>query len=108
MKVARLGDRFKIESSDKENLYNVDLAEPSCDCPSFIYRRNECKHIIAAKKFAEEEARTEKDVLEFVSGNDADIALLHKKFGNEKINQMIRLGDLIERDGKVRVLAKEL
>lgn len=35
-------------SKDYTVQYNAETEQLECDCPDYVYRRNECKHILAA------------------------------------------------------------
>lgn len=108
MKIKKYGRIFRVESSDGKKYYNVDAAKPSCECPAFIFRKMECKHIEAVRRLLETESEREKiedEIRGFVSGpGEVDSVQLIERFGEDKINEMLRLGELIERKGKVRVL----
>lgn len=49
------GSRFKVTSQSVSGLYyEIDMADPSCDCPDFINRHRyvgDCKHILAVRKY---------------------------------------------------------
>jgi len=53
MKIVSLGDKkFHVSSQkDPEKYYLVDLNTNWCDCPSFYYNKQECKHIKAVREY---------------------------------------------------------
>lgn len=53
MKIESLGDKkFHVSSQkDPEKYYLVDLNTNWCDCPSFYYNKQECKHIKAVREY---------------------------------------------------------
>ncbi len=108
MKIKRSGNLFRVESSEGGRYYSVDLKKNICDCPAFSFRKKECKHLQAVRNFLAEESEdqdAQRRILALVraKGEINDIELI-QEFGEEKINEMIRLGELLERNGKIRIL----
>ncbi len=55
MKIQKISDeKFKVESSRKSKFYEVNIEQPFCDCPDFLFREikrhGKCKHIIAVEE----------------------------------------------------------
>jgi hypothetical protein len=112
-------DNYKVESgSHKGKFYTVDPAKPWCDCADFKFRemgkKGACKHIKAVRELIEKKKqktlKKEKKklgpVAEFIGkqGGAADSIELIERFGQETIDSMIRDGELIEEEGKIRLL----
>lgn len=59
LKVERKVDYFLVSGSKSKKSYRVDINIPQCECPDFIKRSRkiklECKHIMAARNFLQEE-----------------------------------------------------
>ncbi len=102
---------YKIESaSRKGKFYVVDLSKGECSCPHFILRMKRvhgmCKHLEAVKdKFESRDSEAYSKIVEHVKENkEVDSLELIKKFGEEAVDDLLSRGELIEREGKVRVL----
>lgn len=45
--------RYKVKSEkEKDKFYLVDLDMKWCECPSFFFKKKECKHIKMAREFS--------------------------------------------------------
>jgi len=58
MNIKKVGSKFQVESSSKKGeVYTVNVDQPFCDCPDFIFRAvkggEPCKHVKAVKEFLE-------------------------------------------------------
>jgi len=115
MKIIKLKDKFKVESHTKGKFYIVDLNQPSCTCPHFMFRLKstggECKHIIAVKekyskrKIPKKIKKEHDKILQFIRKKGSiDSMELIKKFGDKLVESLIKSGDLIEKQGKIKVL----
>lgn len=120
MKITKLKDgKFKVESHEKGRFYTVNIEQPFCSCPNFIFRmvktHGECKHIITVKEkygsstseSPEKPVLDKKDakIIEYVAKKAAvDSIELIEKFGEEKINELIEKGELIEDKGRIKIL----
>ena len=115
MKITKLKDgKFKVESHVKGKFYSVNIEQPFCSCPHFIFRmvkvHGECKHIKAVKeKYAKKPTKADKKkqdkVMDYVKEKkEVDSIQLIEKFGEEKVNELIEKGELIEDKGKIRLL----
>jgi len=49
----RLPGHYLVSSQSKPITYLVSLNPPSCTCPDFTHRQQICKHILAARLYAE-------------------------------------------------------
>lgn len=112
---------FKVESEHKRGtFYKVFPSQPFCDCPQFMYRElklhGECKHIKAVREFIQEKKIKVKEKIIKASKDDASIINyvkskkevnsieLIEKFGEDKVNELLKKADLIEFKGKIKVL----
>jgi predicted nucleic acid-binding Zn finger protein len=105
---------YKVESESKKGkFYTVQLDQPFCDCPQFMFRgikkHAPCKHIKAVQEFAgknKEEDTDFKEIINYVKQHlEVDSVELIEKFGEEKVNGLIERGELIEEKGKIRILS---
>lgn len=119
MNIKKTKTGYSVESSSRKGQwYDVDPEKPWCDCPAYKFKylksKQACKHIKAVRDYIEkkqqktldaEHEKTE-DVLEFIenNGGETDSLALIEKFGEEKINRLIKLGEIIETKGKIKIL----
>jgi len=112
MKILKQKDgTYKVESSSRKGkFYIVDLREQTCTCPHFILRMKRihglCKHIQAVKdKFEKRDVKSYVKIIDFVKKNkEVDSLTLIKKFSEEAVDDLLSRGELIEKEGKIRVL----
>ncbi len=112
MKVLKQKDStFKVESSSqKGKFYTVDLEKGTCTCPHFLLRLKSvhglCKHIEAAKDKSEKrDVKSYGRVIEYVrKKGEVDSLELIKKFGEQAVDDLLSRGELIEQEGKIRIL----
>lgn len=119
MKIRRISNnRFNVESSSKKGkFYHIDIEQPFCDCPDFMFREikkhGKCKHIKAVEEYLKKkESKAEKKikpkydkVIAYVKNKkQVDSLELIEKFSEETVNELIQKGDLIEEKGKIKVL----
>lgn len=132
MKIRKLaGNKFKVESSSKGKFYTVDLNAPSCTCAHFLFRLRstgeKCKHIDAAEQHSARQKKSKsvkpkgkspkskqksrkklasfsKIMEEIKSNGEIDTIELMEKYGEDKVQELIDNGELIEHMGKLRVL----
>jgi uncharacterized Zn finger protein len=119
MNIKKTNEGYEAESSSsKGKWYKVDPSKPWCDCPGYKFRamktKGVCKHIEAVREFiAKNEQKTVKkeqkkndDMMSFIDkqGGEADSLEIIGKFGEEKVDSMIKRGELIERSGKITIL----
>ena len=106
-------DFYLVESSTKGNYWNVDLGKRTCNCPSFLFRQRAhgevCKHISAVEEMLHKVKTESKDdfekVAELVKKKGAvDSIELIEEFGVGLINDMIERGELIEHNGKIKIV----
>lgn len=102
---------FKVESSsEKGKFYVVDLEKQTCTCPHFRLRMQRihglCKHIQVVKdKFEKRDVKSYGKIIGYVQKNkEVDSLELIKKFGEEAIDDLLSRGELIEEEGKIRIL----
>ena len=102
---------FEVESSSRKGkFYIVDLSKQTCSCPHFILRMKRihgmCKHIQAVKdKFEKRDVKSYAKIIDFVKKNkEIDSLTLINKFSEEAVDDLLSRGELIEREGKIRVL----
>jgi predicted nucleic acid-binding Zn finger protein len=109
-------DKFKVEStSAKGKFYNVNISQPFCDCPRYLFHeikvKGECKHILAARAYAKKYNKGAK----VLNNTDKILALVKEKgdigsmelinmFSEDEINHLIKKGDIIEQHGRIRLL----
>ncbi|MFH1133741.1 MAG: hypothetical protein V1735_04570 [Nanoarchaeota archaeon] len=111
MNVKQIRATFKVESeSTKGKFYSVTLEPLHCDCPHFMTRLQktgeDCKHLKAARAFIRQRRAGRQDgILAFVQQRgEMDAVDLIEQFDEAAVNDLIRSGDLIEKDGKIRRL----
>ncbi len=102
---------FKVESSSRKGkFYVVDLREQTCTCPHFILRMKRihglCKHIQAVKdKFEERDIKSYAEIVGYVKKRkEVDSLELIKRFNEEAVDDLLSRGELIEKEGKIRIL----
>ena len=98
---------YRVESRTPGRFYTVDLANGKCDCPHFLYRLRktggECKHIAAAKSIAAGGADYD-SLIGFVRENAfVDSVELIERYGEAAVDALIRNGELVEEQGKIRL-----
>lgn len=112
MKVLKQRDgTYKIESSSRKGkFYIVDLGKGTCTCPHFALRlrrvRGMCKHMEAVEGKAERrDFKSYGKIIDYVrkKGRVESLELI-KRFGEEAVDDLIRRGELVEKEGVIRVL----
>lgn len=103
-----MGDTYQVESSKAGVYYEIDLKKNTCTCLHYIHRvrraGGDCKHLSAVKEYVTGDSSFD-EIINFVKENVfVDTIELTKKFGDEKINNLIKMGELVEDSGKVRLL----
>jgi hypothetical protein len=119
MNIKKTKDGYEIEStSRKGKWYRVDPAKPWCECADFRFRemrkKGVCKHIKAVRELIEKtqqktlkkEQKKGDEVIGFIEsrGGQTDALELIDKFGEERIDSLIKSGELIEKSGKITIL----
>lgn len=119
MNIRKKKDSYEVESaSRKGKWYKVDVDKPWCDCADFRFRemkrKGVCKHIRAVRDYIKKtqqktlakEQKKADAVIAFIEekGGEVDSILLIDKFGSEKVDRLIQLGELIEEQGKIKIL----
>lgn len=101
---------YKVESHVKGKYYIVDPQKGTCTCPHYRFRMARigglCKHLQAVKDKAQKrDVKTYNKIIDFVKKNkEIDSLTLIKKFSEEAIDDLLSTGELIEEEGKIRVL----
>jgi len=108
MDIQKRGSVFEVRS-DSGKTYEVDLALNTCTCPHFVHRvrkaGGDCKHIAAAKECCAGSAEDFDDIITYVKDNVfVDSIELIEKYGEDKVEKLISMGELIEEEGKIRLL----
>ena len=104
---AQTQDQGKIPG---DSFYSIDLFKNTCTCPHFMHRMKklggDCKHLKAVKETVTDAPSEDFDeIISFIKGNVfVDSIELIEKYGEKKINELIKNGELIEEHGKVRIL----
>lgn len=112
MKVLKQRDgTYKVESSSRKGkFYVVDLNNGTCTCPHFVLRMRRihglCKHIQAVKDRAEKrDVKSYAKIIGYVKKKKGvDSLELIKKFKEEAVDDLLSRGELIEEEGRIRVL----
>ena len=104
--------KYKVESEhQKGKFYIVDLNGPSCTCPHFLLRLKRthgiCKHISAVKDKSEKrDVKSYGKIIGYIQKKgEADSLELIKKFGEEAVDDLLSRGEIIEEQGKIRILS---
>ena len=105
------GKLYKVRSEHNPNkFYLVDIDKRTCTCPNFRFRMSRmkgvCKHIIAVEEnLRQKSGSIYSKIIEFVRKNgEVDSLMLIKKFGEEAVEELIKIGELIEEKGTVKIL----
>jgi len=113
------GNKFRVESSKKGKFYTVDMTSPSCTCAHFMFRLRgtggKCKHILAVEekhgRQKKKKGSQQKSLLayskimdEVKSKGEIETVVLMEKYGVDEVQDLIEKGELIEKEGKVRVV----
>lgn len=102
---------YTVESSSRKGkFYVVDLDKGTCTCPHFRLRMARihglCKHMEAVKD--ENEGRDIKSygkIIDYIQEKgEVDSLELIKKFGEDAVDDLLSRGELIEKEGKIRIL----
>ncbi|MBU0979688.1 MAG: hypothetical protein KJ709_02695 [Nanoarchaeota archaeon] len=108
MKVIQVRATYKVESESRAGkYYSVTLEHLHCDCPHFMVRLKktggECKHIKAAREFiAAKRSPKNNKILDFIrEQGEVDVITLIDRFDEATVNELIRKGDIMERNGKI-------
>lgn len=94
-------DIFEVKSHTSTTKYEINIKSGSCTCPHYRFRLaksgGHCKHYIDVtlylKQITENNADLFADVKKYVTehNNRCDINLLAEKFGDDTIDEMVRL-----------------
>jgi len=102
---------YKVESSSRKGkFYIVDLSKGTCTCPHYVLRLKRvhgfCKHMEAVKdKFEERDSESYAKIIEYVNKKgEVESLELIKKFSEDAIDDLLSKGELIEKEGRIRVL----
>ncbi len=103
---------YKVESSSSAGkFYIVDFSKGTCTCPHYRTRmvriHGLCKHLEAVKdKIEQRDDETYSKIIDYVNGKEeVDSLELIKKYGEEAVDDLISRGELIEKEGKIKVLS---
>lgn len=104
-------NKYSVESTHNPGkFYSVDPKKPFCTCPQFRFRglkmHSCCKHIDAVRQSLgkKRESKDEK-IVQYVQEKGAVNAVeLIELFGEETVDELIRLGYLYEKNGTIHVL----
>jgi predicted nucleic acid-binding Zn finger protein len=119
MNIKKTKDGYKVESaSRKGKFYVVDPDKPWCDCADYRFRemkrKGVCKHIKAVREYVaqtqqktlQKEQKKTDEVVAFIEekGGEVDALELIDRFGDEKVDRLLQLGEIIEKQGKIKIL----
>jgi hypothetical protein len=109
MEIIKQENTYKVESSKKGKFYVVDLSKGTCTCPHFQVRLRKihgmCKHMQAVKDKTEKRDDITYDaIIDYVKGKEIDSLELINKFGEDAVDDLLSRGELIEKNGMIRVL----
>ncbi len=119
MNIKKEGEEYWVESSSsKGKWYTVDPKKPWCDCPAYKFKhiksKSACKHIKAVREYIErtqqetlvDEQQSTDAVIAYVekNGGSVDSIKLVNKFGEDKVDSLIKQGEIIENKGKIQIL----
>ena len=112
MKIIKLEDgAYKAESSKQGKFYVVDLRNGTCTCMHYRLRmarvHGMCKHIEAVKDKVElRDSESYGNIINYVSEKgDVDSLELIKEFSEEAVDDLLSRGELIEKEGKIKILS---
>jgi len=105
------GGLYKVESgSRKGKFYIVDFGKGTCTCPHFALRLKRvhgiCKHMQAVKDKTEaRDSESYKEIVEFVKekGEVESLELINR-FNEEAVDDLLCRGELIEKNGFIKLL----
>lgn len=101
---------FKVESHVKGKFYIVDPRKGICTCPHYRFRMAKihglCKHLQAVKDKAQKrDVKSYGKIIGYVQKKkEVDSLELIKKFGEDAVDDLLSRGELIEKEGRIRVL----
>lgn len=110
MNITKKDDIFFVQSSKKGKYYKVSLKNGTCDCPHFQFRLRkgggDCKHLKAVKELFATDAKDDfEKAIAYVKENiEVDSVDFIEKFSEGVLDELIERGELIEKNGKIRVL----
>ncbi len=112
MKILKEKDgTYKVESSSRKGkFYVVDLDKGTCTCPHFVLRLRRvhglCKHMQAVKdKTEERDSLGYGKIVDYVKEKgEVDSLKLIKRFNEEAVDDLLSRGELIEKEGRIRIL----
>jgi len=110
MRIVRRLDHYKVESSSPGVYYDVWPEKPFCSCPAFKFKNTKgggmCKHLEAVREMVLMAGKKGHDKIlnEIAQKGQVDSLELVKKYGEEAINDLIHMGEIIEENGKIRLL----
>tara|TARA_Y100000310_G_scaffold1908_2_gene2402 strand:- start:648 stop:983 length:336 start_codon:yes stop_codon:yes gene_type:complete len=110
MKIFKKRNFFRVESHTPGTYYEVNLEKKTCSCPHWRFRLasqgGECKHIKAVREWVSTRvAKKGKGILEFIKENkEVDTLQVIEKYGESIVNDLIANGELIENQGKIKLL----
>ena len=97
---------IKIQSeTHKDKMYDVDTIKMTCSCPGFVYRykaKGYCKHITKALNDIDKNFNLN-NLIDYIK-QDNDAVHFVNKFGEEMLNHLKTMGDVIENKGKIIIL----
>lgn len=101
---------YNVKSSSGNKFYLVDLEKGTCTCPHFMLRLRwgggVCKHMQAVKDSLGVECDFGYSViLDFVrEKGEVDSLELIEKYDSESVDYLLKSGELIEKNGKIKLL----
>jgi len=119
MNIKKDGEEYAVESSSRKGKwYKVDPDKPWCDCPAYKFKylksKQLCKHIKSVREYIEKkeqktlvkEQENTDEILAFIEakGGEIDSVDLMEIFGDDKVERLIKLGEIIEQKGKIKIL----
>jgi hypothetical protein len=113
MQIKKFEDHYRVKSESSDQWYEVFPDRPFCTCPAFIFysvkRGTVCKHVKAVQdKSCDADGSGVIgviDVIEYVkSKGEVDSIELIEKFGEAKVNSLVKAGELLEKAGRISIL----
>ena len=113
MNIKKLSEKeglFLVESSTGGKFYEVDPKKPYCTCPAYKFREIKkggvCKHISAVRQMIDSSNASDYDeIIAYIKEHlEVDAVKLIEKFGEDKINELKKKGEIIEQKGIIKIL----
>lgn len=101
---------FLVESSTGGKFYEVEPKKPYCTCPAYRFREMKkggvCKHISAVREMIDSSNASDyEEIIAYLKEHlEVDAVELIEKFGEEKVDELKKKGEIMEQKGIIKIL----